>query len=45
MKVVRYSFWWWAILDLSSKLYVRKDDGKLLLFRSKDEAINFLGGK
>ena len=44
MKVVRYSRWWWAILDTTSNLYVRREDGKLLLFHSKQEALAHING-
>lgn len=39
--VQKYSAWWWGIVDNSitpNPLFVRKADGKLLLFKSKAEA-------
>ena len=33
----QYSRWWWGVLDTDTNLYVRKEDGKLLLFKTKSE--------
>lgn len=40
MKYVPYQYgaWWWGVLCKETELMVRKEDGKLKLFRSKKEA-------
>lgn len=40
MKYVPYKWgrWWWAILDKATYMLVRKEDEKIVLFRSKEEA-------
>ncbi len=34
----KYGIWWYAILCNDTNLLLRKDDGKLKLFRRKKEA-------
>ena len=36
-----YSQYWWTVMDKTTHLYVRKDDGKLLLFHKRQEAFDW----
>lgn len=40
MKYIPYQYgaWWWGVLCKETELMLRKEDGKLKLFRSKKEA-------
>lgn len=40
-RVQRYGCWHWGIIGIDG-LFIRKDNGKLLLFKSKDAAQQFL---
>ena len=38
---VHYSQYWWGVMDNSTQLYARREDGKLRLFHKRQEAFDW----
>lgn len=36
---VHFSQYWWAVMDKTTNLYVRREDGKLLLFHRREQSV------
>ncbi len=36
-----YSRWWWGVIDKRTNLYYRKENGKLLLFKKRQDCFDW----
>lgn len=38
---IHYSRWWWAVIDKQTNLYVKRSDEKLLLFKNRQDCLDW----
>lgn len=38
---IHYSQYWWAVMDKTTQLYHKKEDGKLLLFKRREDCFKW----